>query len=264
MLATLALMTAMGLSPAQAGELKLTNVRAIQGLLGPERKSDSVLPGDRYIIAFDIDGIKAASDGKYYYSMGMEVTDAAGKSQYKQQPEQRDAFNSLGGSQLPAFAHLDIGIDLPKGDYTLTVTVNDLVAKTKQMLTRKFTVLPRDFGLVRPQTTIGETPVPPLGVPGQEFILNFYTVGFQRDATKKQPNLLVEMTVYDENGQPTLAKPFTGEVMSDVPERSEAIPMQFLLKLNRAGKYTVELKATDRVTNKTAKLVYPVTVISMK
>src|SRR5215208_387473 len=133
MLATLALMAALSQTPAQTGALKLTNERATLGLLGPTRKSEELVPGDRYHIAFDIEGIRAAADGQYHYSMGMEVTDSKGKSQYKLELEEREpVYDFSGGSRLPAFANVDVGLEQPPGEYTLTVLVEDRAGKAKQ------------------------------------------------------------------------------------------------------------------------------------
>ena len=40
--------------------------------------------------------------------------------------------------------------------------------------------------------------------------------------------------------------------------------MQFWLPLNRAGKFTVKLKATDVIGKKTAELSFPITVYDSK
>lgn len=265
---TVALVAALSTAPGQAspgaGQLTLSNVRNTYGFLGAERADDKLLPGDSYFVTFDIQGIKVSPEGKVLYSMAMEVTDAKGKVQFRQDPKDLETFNTLGGTQLPAFAHVDIGLDQPPGDYTVKVTVTDRTTKATQSLTRKIEVLPRAFGLVRPQLTNGGSFVPPLGVPGQEYLIHFAAIGFERDKAKKQPNVSVEMTILDEAGKPTLSKPFTGEVTDNVPADAPAVPMQFLLKLNRSGKFRVELKATDLVSKKTATLRFPLTVIEQK
>ena len=79
-----------------------------------------------------------------------------------------------------------------------------------------------------------------------------------------QPNLGVVMTVLDESGRRTSDKPFLGEVKQDVPSQAPILPMQFLLELNRAGKFTVELKAADKVSGKTATVSFPITVVKPK
>ena len=47
----------------------------------------------------------------------------------------------------------------------------------------------------------------------------------------------------------------------DVPANFLAVPMSFPVTLNRAGKFTVELTATDAVGNRTAKLSFPIKVL---
>ena len=49
-----------------------------------------------------------------------------------------------------------------------------------------------------------------------------------------------------------------------MPGNVVALPMSFLLRINRPGKFTVELNATDKISNKTAKLTFPVTVLEQK
>ena len=86
MLTTLALLSALSLPANQTDKLTVTNVRSTYGVLGAARPDDKVLPGDSYVLSFDIEGVKVADDGKVLYSVGMEVTDSDGKAQFKQDP----------------------------------------------------------------------------------------------------------------------------------------------------------------------------------
>jgi hypothetical protein len=88
-------------------------------------------------------------------------------------------------------------------------------------------------------------------------------VGFERDKAKKLPHVAFEMRILDESGKPTLPKPFAG-VNQDLPEKAVSMPLSFVVPLNRPGKYTIELKATDQITKKTALLAFPYTVIDSK
>jgi hypothetical protein len=54
----------------------------------------------------------------------------------------------------------------------------------------------------------------------------------------------------------------TSQVNKDVPDGAQQLPLQFLLSLNRPGKFVVELSATDQVTGKKAKLTFPLKVLS--
>ena len=72
------------------------------------------------------------------------------------------------------------------------------------------------------------------------------------------------MRVLDESGKPTRAKPYTVQVNKDVPADAVLVPGQFFLSLNRSGKFTVELTATDKVGGKKAQLTFPLTVADPK
>jgi hypothetical protein len=258
---TLALVTALSQAPGQTEALNLSKQHLTQGVLGAARASDQLLPGDWLYIAFDIENVKVEKDGKVRYSMGMDVVDGAGKTWFREEPRDLVAYNSLGGRSLPAIARVEVGLDMPPGQYTVRVQVTDLATKAKKTLQQPFTVLPKRFGLVRLQLTTdhdGLFPVPPLGVPGQPVVVNFAVVGFERDRVKKQPNVTVEMRVESEKNAPT----FTGEFNQDV--NVPAVPMQFLLNLNRPGKFTVKLRATDQITKKTEELSFPLTVMELK
>ncbi len=52
----------------------------------------------------------------------------------------------------------------------------------------------------------------------------------------------------------------TGTVDKDVMPTAVSVPIQFLISLNRPGKFTVELKATDKVSGKTDTRSFPITV----
>jgi hypothetical protein len=260
---TLALAAALGAAPAQAGELTLTRVRSTHGVMGPTRAEDKLLPGDTLVVCFDIGGMVADERGKVAYSMGLEVTDAEGKSLFTQEPANLEATASLGGDTIPAFARLDIGLSQPAGEHTLKVTVLDRATGRKGTLTRKFTVLPKGFGLVRLAVTAdaeGSIPAPVFGSGGTAFV-QFGTVGFGRDKDSKQPSLRYSVRVLDADGKPT-TKERTTEVTKDVPANFLAVPMSFPVSLNRAGKFTVELTATDATSGQPAKLTFPLNVLS--
>jgi hypothetical protein len=263
---TLGLMAALSLAPAQAGGgLNLTNIRSTYGLLGATRNDNKLLPGDAYFVAFDIEGVKANDSGEVVYSMGMELTDANKKVWYKQEPRELKALNSLGGNRLPAFAHVEVGVDQPAGRYTLTVTVTDLSAKASKPFSQEIEVLPAAFGLARVNLTGPQgAPAPFVGVAGQSVWVNFLAVGLELSA-QKAPDLSVEMMVLDQSNKPTLAKPMSGVVKKkEEVQEGKVVPMQFYLAFNRPGSFTVKLKATDNLSKKTAEVSFPITVLEGK
>jgi hypothetical protein len=260
-------MAALSLTPGQTTGLDLTNVRTAYCLLGPTRPDNKLIPGDTFLVAFDIQNAKETDDGEVFYGMAMEVLDSKNKTQFKQDlTDNLRALNSLGGRRLPAYAHVDLGLDQPPGKYTLKVTVNDRGTKTMKSFTREFEVLPPTFGLVRFNLTSdveGRIAAPFVGVAGQTVWINFHAVGFKRGGQKDEPNLSVEMRVMDEADKPTLPKPFLGEV-KELPKDLRGAPLQFVLTLNRPGKFTIKLKATDKLGKKTAELSFPITVLESK
>src|SRR5262245_18626684 len=267
MLQTLALAAALSLAPAQTAPLALTNDRlTFGGEFGPVRPHNKLLPGDIFFLAFDIDNLKLDPRGLVQYSIGMEVTDAAGQSIYSQKPADQDMILPLGGTKLPARAYVILRPDQAKGVYKCKVTVTDRAAKATATLEKAFEVLPPGFGTVCLVTTVDETgdiPAPMIGIAGQPLWLHFIIVGFGHDSTK-QPNVSSEIRVYESNGNPATKEPVTAKQPSDgkpVDEKVDGLPFRFPLPLNRAGEFTVEVKSTCNVTGQTYKISFPIKVL---
>jgi hypothetical protein len=260
---TMALVTALSVTPAQA-DLSLSHVRSTYGLLGPERRDDTITPGDTLWLCFNITGIRVDAEGKVRYNMSMEVTDATGRSVFKQEPRDLEVRASLGGNQVAAFARLDIGLDTPPGDYQEKVMVKDRASGKEQSLTRNFKILPRTFALVRVTPALDAEQQYPTGLflAGGGAWIHASVVGFERDPGTKQPNVVFELRMLDENGTPTLANAMTSTVNKDIPEKLTGVPMAFSLTFNRPGKFTVELLAADQVSGKKARASFPITVLS--
>ena len=270
--ATLAMMAALAFVPAQAGELTLTNVRPTYGLHGPTRKdadAPKLRAPDAFVLSFEIEGLKVSEDGRVQYSIGMEVTNKDGKVLYGEKPVNQEAVYALGGKSVWAYVAAGIGTDVTPGEYALTAMVTDRAAKTTKKLTRKYQVLPAGFGISGFSLIYDNkdrTPAPPVGVPGQSLVVNFIVTGFERKAAEdkksKQPHVTVSMRVL-ENGKPTLTKDQVG-VVKEVSEKFSALPITFGLALNRAGKFTVELKAIDEFSKKSATQTFDLRVVEVK
>ncbi len=261
MLTTLAFLAALPLSPADAGGLTLTNATLRYGLFGPVRPEGKVLPGDSLAVRFEIENVAVDKEGKAHYASSVEVTDPAGKVIFEQAPRPEEVYLTLGGTSLPASATVVIGLEQSPGEYTIKVTVKDTLADKSATLTQKFTVQPKGFGFIGLAGSSDPEGKYPSGPPyvGQALYLNAAVIGFDR-GPKKQPNLVFEMTILDEQGKPTLPKAFDDVVDKNVPDNAAAVPVQFLITINRPGKFTAELKATDKVGNKTTTLKIPFTV----
>jgi hypothetical protein len=232
---------------------------------GPSRTVSAVVPGDSLDIAYDITGITVDREsGKVQYSTAMEITDKKGKVLFKQDARPLVVYNTLGGHSLPGFAHLHIGLDDKPGEYVVKVTVTDGVTKKSATLTQPVKVAEKEFAIVRLTTTSDSTGQNPVVVPGvgEALWLNFAIVNFPRTKDTKQPHITFQMQVFDEKGEPTTAQPFTGEISDKVPVLAPSVHGQFVLALNRPGKFRVELKATCAICKKTAELSFPLTVVA--
>lgn len=264
MWATLAFAAALGLAPDQTGTLQLTNARATYGFLGATRPDNKLLPGDVYFVTYDIENI-TVKNGKALYKMSMEFLNSKGKAEFKRDPEDLESTLSLGGTRMPGMASAEIGTETAPGEYTLKVEVTDRATNKSETLVRKFEVLPKAFGLVRVHLTYVQTtvPAPWQGVVGQSLFLNCAAIHFQRDKDK-QPNVVVEMNILDEKGAATMPKPQTVEFNKDIDPKLIGLPVNLLVELNRPGKFTIELQATDKLANKTYKVSLPLQVQEAK
>jgi len=160
---------------------------------------------------------------------------------------------------------MDVGLDAKPGKYTLKSTVTDRANKRSQSLSRDFEVQQKQFGLVRLTTTLDHDARVPAATfaTGESLWVNCAAVDFQRGGGK-QPNVAVELRVLDESGKSVLAKPFKGVIDKDVPATVLSLPVQFLVPLNRAGKFTIAMQATDQVSGKMAELKFPINVQQSK
>jgi len=262
---TLAMLTALSSSvAAETPSLKISRVRLTYGMHGPVRTDAKLLPGGSLDIAWNIEGLTAAASGEIEYSTMLEILNKDGKTLFKQDPKPEKALLALGGNQVPAVAHLDIGFESPAGEYTVRITVQDVVGKQSKTFSQRVQVMPPEFGIVRVTTTSDSEGRNPTAVPGAGEMLwiNFLVANFARDAKEKQPHIAFEMRIFDDKGKPTTPKPYTGTVKGMVHERAVAVPGQFGISLNRPGKFRVELKATCEICKKSVELSFPLVVVA--
>src|SRR5262249_40950337 len=109
----------------------------------------------------------------------------------------------------------------------------------------------------------GDIPIP-YPVEGQVLWASFAAVSFERDKKTRQPDLKAVLRILDEDGKPVLPKPMSGSVNKDVPEKARGVPMQFMLELNRAGKFTAVLTCTDKVSGEKFSRSFPLIVLKAR
>lgn len=268
MLATLAIASVLSLTPAQESELKLSNAHTTYGFLGNTRENAKYVPGDVLFLAFDIRGMSVGKKGEIRYSMELDMRDAAKNRVFRQSPQVIEAANSLGGSQLPGYAYADIGGSVQAGKYTLTVTVKDETSGKSASLTHGFEVTKKDFGIGRLGLFYddqGRVWAPPVFVAGQSAWLHFVTIGFDRDAKAKEPDVEVRLRILDDAGKPAGPQPIAANLKNQkIPANLQAIPWLQKLEMNRTGKFKIEVEAEDKVAKKTVKEVLSVSVVEAK
>lgn len=264
MLTTLALLLAVQAAPAQNAGLVIDSNHFTYGYHGAERKEDAFLPGDVAFLRFNIRNMTFDASGRAAFSIAMEILDSAGMSQFKQAPRNEQAMDYLGGGMLQSVADVQIPLNAKPGEFTIRLIITDRSNKASKTLERKVRILPADFGIVHIHTTQdreGKAAIAPVGSLGEPLYINFGVVGFQRD-DKKQPNIELSMRVLDDKGNPTGAPPMTGKADREVPESLMVVPLQFGLTLNRVGRFTVEVTASDKLSGKSAKISLPFRVMA--
>jgi hypothetical protein len=264
MFPTLALAAALSLAPAQNADLDISNVRVtFGGEFGPTRPDNRLLPGDVFFLAFDIDNLKLDPAGKAQYSIGMDVTDSAGKNIYTQKPTDQDVVLPLGGAKLPANAYVTVGLEQAKGTYTCKVTIIDRVSKASKSVEKSFEVQPAAFGVVALVATgdePGAVPCPLGGTAGQTLWLHFAVVNFGRDQQTKAVNVTAEIRVTDQAGKAVNERPITYTTMKTEKDTDQVILHHIPVPLNRAGVFTVNLKVECKLTGKSYPMSFPIVV----
>jgi hypothetical protein len=266
MLTTLLLTLTTAVAPVQAGSLTLNNARLTHGYLGPERKSSDYLPGEVVFLAFDIENTKLDSAGRAAFSIALEVLDGAGQVRFREVPRKLVARTYLGGNTLQGVTQIQVPPEAKSGDYTIRVIVQDTVSKVSKTLEHKARVLPMEFGVIHVNVSAdreGNVPRGPVGTVGEAMHVNFAVIGFQRNGTTKQPAVDVALRVTDEKGKETMTQPLTGKADRDIPADFKMIPLQFALTLNRTGRFTIEVSATDRLSGKTSRVRFPIKVTTL-
>jgi hypothetical protein len=254
---------ALGVQPAQTGALTLNQPRFTFGPAGLTRTDGKFLPGDVVYMTFDVAGLKFDDESKAKYSVAMEISDAAGNTLYRQKPHASMVRNVLGGKAVPCSVQVQLPVDHPAGTLTVKVTVEDKATNQSGSVSKKVEVLKAGFGIVQLYTTAGNAgavPVPSVGAEGSLLYVHFVAVGFAR-GKDKQPDLSGTLRVLDEGGKETSAKPFTGRLNKDVAPDAMVVPLQFGVTLNRAGRFTLELTATDHISGQKSTVSMPLKVV---
>src|SRR5439155_2689682 len=183
---------------ADAAAVEFKNVRATYGPFGAPRQNNKMLPGDVYLLNFEVTNLTIdPKNGSAKYTITLEVSDPKGKQIIKDS-NKKSVVVGLGGNQVPEMIHVVLGVDQAPGKYKVTVTIEDSGNKTSKQLVQEVEVLPPAFGMIH-------IAAPAIGLVGQDYPAEFSLVGWQRDS-KKAPKMSITVKVLDESGKPTLAE----------------------------------------------------------
>jgi hypothetical protein len=246
---------------ADARAIEIKNVRSTYGPFGNPRPNNKILPGDVYLIYFDITDLKPdPKTGAVEYTLTQEVFDPKGKQLVpdKDKSYKKGLILGLGGTTAPEFTHVVIGLDKDPGKYKVVITIEEKSTKAKATATHEIDVQPQDFGFIFVMA-------PATGFVAQDYAAEFTLVGWQRDTKTKAPKITLTTRIIDDaTGKPTQSQPMVSNIPADLNsdikwEKEQVIRMTSPIFLNRAGSFTVEIEAKDELAkNKTVKLTYKV------
>jgi hypothetical protein len=244
---------------ADAGAIEIKNVRATYGPFGAPRPDNKMLPGDVYMVNFDITSLNVDARGSAKYEISLEVLDPKGKQIVKEQYK-KGVVVGLGGNTVPEFVHVIVGADQAPGKYKVMVTVAEADSKSPpKQLVEYLEVQPKAFGFIF-------VSAPAVGLTGQDYMMEYSLVGMSRDA-KNIPKVTVTTSVLDENGKSTVAEPMPNRIPDDAPDmwanigKQELLRVQSPIYLNRPGRFTVQIEARDELSKQTKKYSYTLRVL---
>ena len=245
--------------PSVSSAVDIKNIRSCYTPFGATRQNTKYLPGDNIFMTFDVEGLTIdPKSGKANYDTTLEFLDAKGESLFKNSTP-NEVRPQLGGTRMPGLIEFNPGVKRAPGRYSLRMTVHDKLGKDAKAFTYPFDVIPETFGFVG-------ISAPPIGFCGQIANTGFALVHLTLDA-KKQPNTEVVIRILDEASKP-VGPPVQILLPRDMPdsvdlEKANFVPLSYPVYLNRVGRFTVEVQATDKISKKTASFTYPMTVLDI-
>jgi hypothetical protein len=245
-------------TPAWA-ELEIRDITPTYGPLGPARPSLAVPAGDELFFRYTITGVRADAAGRADGELRVQVTGPGGQGVLDDN-RPINGLLALGGQTLPGTASVTFGLDTPAGDYTVTVTFRDKLGAASASFTRKVTCTEPAFALVRLRLSHDEAGAIPAagGLMGQTLHVHCKAVGFDR--AKAKVRVVIALQTADAEGRPLMPRPIRAQLATDDAgqiAQLRSVDFSASLVLNRAGKYSLHLTATDEVSGKKAEVRVP-------
>lgn len=240
--------------------VEIKNIRPCYGPLGPTRFEAKCLPRDVLCITYEIEGLALnAKTKKASYETILELLDASGKVLFKK-PSPAEAIPHLGGTSMPGDLYVTMGDKQAPGKYAIRLTINDKIGKSSKAFKYDFEVIAESFGLIH-------VAAPAIGFPGQYHVPNFTLANLTLDGKTKLPNADVTIRILDDKGK-LVSDPVKMLLPRDMPEGTDLeklnmVPLTYPVYLNRSGRFTIEVLATDKLGKKESNLSYPLTVLDV-
>ena len=262
----LALVMAAIVAGPTAAEFKVTNIKAVHGPLGPDRKDQDkieLLPGEELYFRYTAIGAGIDEMGNIKGEFLVKVTDAAGKEVLTEKSPIKGVI-ALGGGTFPGLARIFFGPGTPAGKYKVAVTMHDANREEKASFEREVTIKPVAFAVINPRFFYdpeGRIAAPVGGHVNQTLFFRFQLVGF--DVSQKKIKTKMVLQALDKNGRETLPQPLIAGAATDKPEEvAQATVLNYngSFALNRAGEFTLRFVFTDEMANKEVKLEFPLKV----
>ena len=253
----------LALAGAARAELRLENIEAAHGELGPRRESLNFTPLDELVFRFVATGVKTDSTGRCDAELSFRLTNAEGRAVVEGKgPVQRPLM--LGGRELPSHVKIAVGPNARPGEYTLTVALRDKLSGETASFERKLTCEAAGFRILSPRfyhDPEGKVPAGTRGLVGESLYFRLRAVGFDR--SQKKVHTVMTVRLLDEAGAEVLPQPMRVVAELTRPEDVErAVQLNFngAIGLNRAGKYRLHVTVEDQLGKGKAEFETPLKV----
>lgn len=248
--------------PALCPAVEIDNIRPRYGPFGAVREGKlKCVHMDVLVITYDLSGLAVDKAGKAKYVTLLELVDSKNTVIFSKETPNEPVLQ-LGGSKMPGDLFVQVGAKQAPGKYTIRLTVTDKLEKNANIAAKKFEypyeVLGEKFGLAG-------VSAPAFGIVGTRYVPEFAVANFTLDK-KGQPKAEVNIRLLDEKGNQLDTVKYS--LPADLPEsvdlaKLNLAPFQYPLYLNRAGRFSLEITAEDKLGNTKTSLSYPFTVMDI-
>lgn len=241
--------------------LRIEQVQAVHGLLGPIRKSETYYPHDQALFRFLLTGAKTDAQGKFEGEMTIAIRDPQGKT-LDQTTRKISGILTFGAGTMPGSAFINIPPELTPGDYKIGVAIRDTLSEQSVSFQRTIKILPPEFAIIHIQSFYDAqnlVPAPFGGTVGQWLYFSLRVIGYDQ----KKINVTMEMQLLDKEGKELLPMPIKANLKEDDPEVIKKVTfLQFRtdMALTRPGEFVARIVVRDHVANKEARFEAPLTI----